>query len=354
MKSRSRYRFGLGRFIHVKGACWAVALPDEVGEGDGPGSAYHSSLVLLEDGYLLGPGHAVHEMIAEKGKGLFSHWGDTLYFSSSDNSDPNVNGRKYEVLSLDLVLPSTDAAKLAALSIDALNSRDEERRFSSLEELVSVVMPKYQLADWGRDYVLEEKLVSLYRRFESSFRSYDRKFNAYHLISLTRDVPGDLVECGVYRGAMSRFIGQAMLDNGIDAGLHLIDSFEGLSSPGENDGDYWRAGDMSAALEEVKSNLSDISFIKYHSGWIPEVFSSMEDGVYRFLHLDLDLYQPTRDALEYFYPRMKKGAVILCDDYGFMTCKGAKMAIDEYFGYMGEKVVALSSGQAFIIKQEGG
>jgi hypothetical protein len=57
-----------------------------------------SRLVLLEDGTLLGPPHQMHDVIRNKGMGRFSHWGNGLYFSSSDNSDPRRNGRVYTVI----------------------------------------------------------------------------------------------------------------------------------------------------------------------------------------------------------------------------------------------------------------
>ena len=57
-----------------------------------------SPLRLLEDGKPLGPAHALHQSISEEGGGRYSHWSDnTLIFSTSDNSDPNANGREYSV-----------------------------------------------------------------------------------------------------------------------------------------------------------------------------------------------------------------------------------------------------------------
>jgi hypothetical protein len=52
-------------------------------------------LRLFEDGKQLGPPHQMHDLIRNKGLGGFSHWGRSLYFSTSDNSDPRQNGREY-------------------------------------------------------------------------------------------------------------------------------------------------------------------------------------------------------------------------------------------------------------------
>jgi len=52
-------------------------------------------VLLYEDGRPLGPAHAAHASIRSAGHGAFSHWKDALYFATSDNSDPNLNGRQY-------------------------------------------------------------------------------------------------------------------------------------------------------------------------------------------------------------------------------------------------------------------
>ena len=60
--------------------------------------AKRSWLRLLENGKPLGPAHALHEVIWTSGRGAFSHWGESLLFSSSDNSDPRTNGREYRIV----------------------------------------------------------------------------------------------------------------------------------------------------------------------------------------------------------------------------------------------------------------
>ena len=57
-----------------------------------------STAVLLENGRALGPAHAVHATIRERGGGAYSHWLDQVYFSTPDGSDPRANGRLYSVV----------------------------------------------------------------------------------------------------------------------------------------------------------------------------------------------------------------------------------------------------------------
>jgi len=65
------------------------------GSGDSVGRDSVSTMRLYENGKEIGPGHSLHANIRSVGKGLFSHWGTALYFSSSDNTDPRTNGRTY-------------------------------------------------------------------------------------------------------------------------------------------------------------------------------------------------------------------------------------------------------------------
>ena len=78
---------------------WLVRLTSDLHElTDGNGDSYCSPLRLREDGREIGTPHAAHEKIRRDGSGHYSFWGDSLYFSTSDGSDPNTNGRLYDVI----------------------------------------------------------------------------------------------------------------------------------------------------------------------------------------------------------------------------------------------------------------
>lgn len=97
------HRVEPARTEHEIGSNYIAALPPSrfapllSTDGDTLEKASRSTLALFEDGRELGPPHAQHAWIREYGGGLFSHWGSSLYFSSSDNSDPRTNGRLYTV-----------------------------------------------------------------------------------------------------------------------------------------------------------------------------------------------------------------------------------------------------------------
>jgi SAM-dependent methyltransferase len=82
-------------FIHDRGHCWATDLPEPARCGDNADTGFLSTSILMEDDTPLGPAHALHEAIRTEGLGAFSHWAHQLFFSTSDNSSPQTNGRKY-------------------------------------------------------------------------------------------------------------------------------------------------------------------------------------------------------------------------------------------------------------------
>jgi SAM-dependent methyltransferase len=84
-----------GSFHHNGGAAYAVSAPQIEYQADSAEEPRRSKVMLYEDGRMLGLAHAMHDHIARFGKGRFSHYGPNLYFSTSDNSNPNQNGRTY-------------------------------------------------------------------------------------------------------------------------------------------------------------------------------------------------------------------------------------------------------------------
>ena len=174
----------------------------------------------------------------------------------------------------------------------------------------------------------------------------DRRWVIYQLTKLVQSLPGDTAECGVLQGSSSYLICR-----GLPGRAHcMFDSFEGLSTPSSTDGEHWSEKVLACDLETAKKNLSEFSNLSFHPGWIPERFKDVESRTFAFVHIDVQLYQPTRDSIEFFYPRMTRGGIIVCDDYGFAHCPGATRAIDEFLSDKPEKMISLSCGSAFLIK----
>ncbi len=83
------------QFNREDGQAWVAHLPEITALADSASKPWRSPLVVLENGTPLGPAHTSHGVIRKEGSGTFSHWGEYLWFSSSDNSDISSNGRRY-------------------------------------------------------------------------------------------------------------------------------------------------------------------------------------------------------------------------------------------------------------------
>lgn len=90
---RPRYAGSIDSIVEDSGHCYSAPMPEHLLDDE----SEISSLTVLEDGKALPRGHAVHDEIRQVGEGRFSHWGRRLYFSTTDNSDPRSNGRRYTV-----------------------------------------------------------------------------------------------------------------------------------------------------------------------------------------------------------------------------------------------------------------
>jgi O-methyltransferase len=242
---------------------------------------------------------------------------------------------------------AVDAVRLLAR---ALARHDQNAGYDFLELVGRRLAPAFKFPEWGRTYQQDEAFLDWYDpdRARSSFRSLDRRFTLAQLVQLARVVPGDSAECGVHEGRGSELICRGLA--GLGKTHHAFDSWEGLSAPSGRDGPYWREGDLAADQAAAERRLAawDVRFWK---GWVPSRFAEVADRRFAFVHLDLDLYQPTADSIEFFHPRTMPGGVIVCDDYGLDACPGARDAFASFFASKPEPVVELSTGQAFVIVQ---
>jgi len=141
-------------------------------------------------------------------------------------------------------------------------------------------------------------------------------------------VPGGVVEIGVYFGGSLNHI-SAIFD---DRPVFGIDTFDGMPQPIKGLDEH-EEGDFSdvAQFEDIKKwfqeNRPNVALIK---GMFPYCADRLPYQNYCFVHVDVDIYQSTLDCFSFFFPRMSSGGVIICDDYGFPQCRGAKQAVDEY------------------------
>lgn len=229
---------------------------------------------------------------------------------------------------------------------------DEQARYTLAEKIAELIYPKNKFSEFGRLFLEDAPFIEQYVRLSghpTNWRSLDRKFTLDQLAQAVAHLAGDTAECGAFEGASSWFMCRRMAGQG--KMHHIFDSFEGLSRPGENDGTYWASGNLATTESVTRNILSAFDFVRYYKGWIPERFPEVAQRRFCLVHIDVDLYDPTFDSIAFFYERMTPGGFIVCDDYDFNSCPGAKLAMDNFLKDKPESVVRLPTGQAFIIKQ---
>ena len=193
------------------------------------------------------------------------------------------------------------------------------------------------------------------------FRRAQRALTLGQYFDYALSVTGSKAECGVLHGfsaLLTNQIAQMRNENWTGENYHLIDSFQGLSEPEMKDAIFHgnqapkvshQAGDMAYPLTKVKNNLTSFPNLIFHKGWIPEVFLSLPEDEWSFVHIDVDLYRPTLKSLEYFFPRMVTGGVIINDDYSSPLFPGGGSGWVEFFDRVKKPFTVLDTGQAIFI-----
>jgi O-methyltransferase len=225
-------------------------------------------------------------------------------------------------------------------------------RFNIMRQISKQIFPQYRFKwpqlDWWKNNSFN---IYLKQFNELQGMNTDRRWMLSQLMRLTDKVPGDTAECGIYMGSSSYIICKNNKINTSYNRTHFgFDSFEGLSQPSNIDGTFWKKGDLACGLDKVNENLAIFDNFTLLSGWIPSRFKDVQSRTFSFVHIDVDIYNPTLDSIKFFYPRMNEGGIILCDDYGTTSCPGATEAIDQFLTDKPEKMISLCCGGGFFIK----
>jgi O-methyltransferase len=171
----------------------------------------------------------------------------------------------------------------------------------------------------------------------------------YLMAKQSLNVEGDFFECGVFKGGSASFIAQIMEGSGKT--LRLFDTFSGMPKCDPTRDPVHIEGDFAdVAIDEVRALVGHEDFVAFHQGTIPATFAELDACRIAFAHVDVDIYRSVLDCCEFIYPRLAHGGVIVFDDYGHVSCIGARQAVDEYFADKPERPIPLYTGQALVMK----
>jgi len=184
--------------------------------------------------------------------------------------------------------------------------------------------------------------------------SIDRCFMIHQLAKMVKDVPGDMAELGVYKGGTAHIILQATKSSAKK--LFLFDTFEGLPATGvldiENDNIKNKDDFSNNSIDLVKNFLgqgSELNRVIFKKGFFPQTAHGMGSHTFSLVYLDADLYQSIKDGLEFFYPKMSKGGIIIVDDYQSQCWPGTTQAVHEFKEKTHARVLMTQRNQCIVL-----
>lgn len=148
------------------------------------------------------------------------------------------------------------------------------------------------------------------------------------------DVPGDLIETGVWRGGSCIFMRGVLKAHGVtNRTVWVADSFEGLPPPNPEKYPHDKGlhleqyKELAVSLDEVKRNFERYDLlddqVRFLKGWFRDSLPTAPIGKLAVLRLDGDLYESTIDALTNLYDRLSPGGFLIVDDYSIAACRQA-------------------------------
>jgi O-methyltransferase len=162
-------------------------------------------------------------------------------------------------------------------------------------------------------------------------------------------IPGAFAELGVYKGESAKAI--HLMAPG--RRLHLFDSFGGFTkadlSLEKGEAANYQTSDFSDTdPNKVFESLGRSDLIFIHHGNFPETTKGLVNEQFAFVNLDADLYRPTRDALEFFYPRLSPGGLIFIHDYNHKW-EGLRKAVDDFCSGIPEVGILLPDREGTVL-----
>ena len=206
------------------------------------------------------------------------------------------------------------------------------------------------------DMERNETFMRLYAQCNAyTMTTMERLFMLHKAVQhvLARNIQGDWVECGVWRGGSAMMIALTLLESGrTQDNIFLFDTYEGMPEPSPEDRRYdgtdsratWEEAQRDthnnwcfASLDDVQENMRKTTYaperLHFIKGKVQDTLTSSAPGSIALLRLDTDWYASTKHELQVLYPRLAKGGILILDDYG--EWEGVRQAADEYFATLG-------------------
>lgn len=213
------------------------------------------------------------------------------------------------------------------------------------------ILPIANYAPWQHDHTFLKIFDTI--RTHTLVDKY-RCFELWHLVSQSLKLNGALIEVGVWRGGTAALICKVVELSGQYRPIYLADTFEGVVKSSDKDTYYIDGYHSDTSIDIVSKLLRDemgLNNYKLLEGIFPEETSHLvDDDSFCFCHIDVDVYESAKDIVNWIWPRMVVGGIIVFDDYGFDGCDGVTIYVNEHLFTKDRLVIHNLNGHAIMLK----
>jgi O-methyltransferase len=196
--------------------------------------------------------------------------------------------------------------------------------------------------------------ASVYDRIKTNtlvdkFRCYE----LWELVGQLGHLPGNFLEVGVWRGGTGALICHRANCLPSKPTVYLCDTFKGVCKATDKDLSYSGGEHADTSEQDVRELLADLGCenFKILTGIFPDDhLETVSEETFCFVHIDVDVYQSAKDVLNFAWPRMPVGALVVFDDFGFDTCNGIAILVGEYQRDSDKLVIHNLNGHAILVK----
>jgi O-methyltransferase len=194
----------------------------------------------------------------------------------------------------------------------------------------SVILAEATYSPWLSDPPFQE-VYSAVR--EHTLVGVQRCYELWHLVGQVKHLAGDIIEIGVWRGGTGALLAKRSEVEQLGATTYLCDTFRGVVKAGPQDTSYagGEHADVDRAMVDrliASLHLDDVEIL---AGVFPEETAHLisADRRFRLCHVDVDVYRSARDVLDWVWPRLVPGGLVVFDDYGFAGCEGVTTLVNQ-------------------------
>jgi len=234
----------------------------------------------------------------------------------------SANLRRYQIMR-----SMTDALQRAlffAYRKQAKHSVDPARH--------SVTVSECTYSPWN----LDEEFLRAYRGVADYTLVDKRKlFGLWEYSRQVRNLDGDYLEVGVWRGGTGCLLAQSIKFQGSNRRIFLCDTFEGMPATDVARDNFYKGGELADTSVDLVRDLASrlgLSNVVLCKGYFPQDTSAQVDSNrFALVHIDVDIYPSARDTVEWIWDKLLPGGVIVFDDYGYSATEGVTRYVDEHF-----------------------